>query len=83
MTTAPAPEHIPPTDLIGVTVILLSASYSNQEFVRIGYYVNTEYDTEELRSLEESDRPNPPLYEKLARNVLVDKPRVTRYNIAW
>ena len=66
-----------------MTVVLLTASYREQEFVRIGYYVHTEYDTEELRALEEKDRPNPPVLEKLTRSVLADKPRVTRFNIKW
>ena len=80
---APTLAQIPAQDLIGVTVVLLTASYREQEFVRIGYYVHTEYDTEELRDLPESDRPNPPIVEKLARSVLADKPRVTRFNIKW
>lgn len=79
----PTLAQIPSQDLIGVTVVLLTASYKEQEFVRIGYYVHTEYETEELRALEESQRPNPPLVDKLSRNVLADKPRVTRFNIKW
>lgn len=63
--------------------MLLTASYKDQEFVRIGYYVHTEYDTEELRALEEDQRPNPPQYDRLVRQVLADKPRVTRLNISW
>jgi histone chaperone ASF1 len=80
---APTLSQIPSQDLIGVTVVLLTASYKDQEFVRIGYYVHTEYDSEELRALEESERPNPPIIERLSRNVLADKPRVTRFNVAW
>lgn len=79
----PSPLRIPVNDLIGVTVVLLTASYLGQEFVRIGYYVHTEYDSEELRALEENQRPNPPLITRLTRNVLADKPRVTRFNIKW
>lgn len=80
---APTPDRIPASDLIGVTVVLLTGSYLDQEFVRIGYYVHTEYDSEELRALEEHDRPNPPLVDRLSRNVLSEKPRVTRFNINW
>jgi histone chaperone ASF1 len=79
--TAPLPSQIPPSDLIGVTVILLTASYADQEFVRVGYYVNTEYETEELKL--QDPPPQPPLYEKLVRSVLADKPRVTRFNVKW
>lgn len=54
-----------------------------QEFVRIGYYVHTEYDSEDLRILEEGQRPDPPLLDRLSRSILSDKPRVTRFNIKW
>ena len=50
-----------------------------QEFIRIGYYVNTEYDAPELMEAP----PEQILYERLVRNILVDKPRVTRYQIDW
>lgn len=64
-------------------MVLLTASYKDQEFVRIGYYVHTEYDSEELRALEEDQRPDPPQIDRLMRHVLADKPRVTRLNIHW
>ncbi|EGG01640.1 uncharacterized protein MELLADRAFT_50007 [Melampsora larici-populina 98AG31] len=90
---APDPSRIPSQELVGVTVILLTASYKNKEFVRVGYYVNTEYDDPQLRALysdsevinEEmiKSRPNPPVISKLMRNVLAEKPRVTRFKITW
>ncbi|KDE02577.1 hypothetical protein MVLG_06880, partial [Microbotryum lychnidis-dioicae p1A1 Lamole] len=92
---APSPSRIPPSDLIGVTVILLTCAYAEQEFVRIGYYVNTEYGDAELKaqydaSLEEdalwkcSIAPDPTKYvDKMVRSVLSDKPRVTKFNIKW
>ena len=40
---APDPSQIPEDDIIGVTVILITCSYREQEFVRVGYYVNNEY----------------------------------------
>ena len=64
---------------MSVTVVLLVCSYKNQEFVRIGYYVNNEYESEELKQ-------NPPAeveVNKLIRNILSDKPRVTRIPITW
>jgi|Transcript_11995 histone chaperone ASF1 len=76
---APDPRRIPPNDLLGVTVILLSCYYHEKEFIRVGYYVNTEYDTAELNE----EPPEQPLYERLVRNILADKPRVTRYQIDW
>ncbi|CAH7682813.1 ASF1 like histone chaperone-domain-containing protein [Phakopsora pachyrhizi] len=90
---APDPNQIPKNELVGVTVILLTASYRSKEFVRVGYYVNTEYEDQELRSLysdselltEEmiKSRPDPPIISKLIRNVLAEKPRVTRFKIPW
>lgn len=75
----PSPELIPASELVSVTVILLSCSYADREFVRVGYYVNNEYDSEELRE-------NPPTkvqVEHVVRNILAEKPRVTRFNIVW
>lgn len=75
----PSPELIPASELVSVTVILLSCSYAEREFVRVGYYVNNEYDSEELRE-------NPPAkvqVEHVVRNILAEKPRVTRFNIVW
>lgn len=46
---APSIDKIPKEDILGVTVLILSASYNDQEFVRIGYYVNTEYDNPEMK----------------------------------
>lgn len=75
----PLPELIPASELVSVTVILLSCSYADREFVRVGYYVNNEYDSEELRE-------NPPAkvqVDRVVRNILAEKPRVTRFNIVW
>ena len=89
---APLPSRIPSSDLIGVTVILLTCSYAAQEFVRVGYYVNTEYLDPELKqaydaSLEEGSEVKAPDAAKhidaLSRLVLSEKPRVTRFNIKW
>ena len=75
----PDPSKIPLHDLLGVTVILLSCFYRDREFIRIGYYVNSEYDCLELNEAP----PEYPIYERIVRNILADKPRVTRYQIDW
>jgi len=76
-------------------VILLTCSYNEQEFVRIGYYVNTDYGDAALKaqheaSLEEDAAsrgivaPDPSKHiDKLVRSVLAEKPRVTKFNIKW
>ncbi|KAI1397059.1 histone deposition protein Asf1 [Hypoxylon fuscum] len=76
---APKTNRIPDADILGVTVVLLTCSYDGREFVRVGYYVNNEYETEELNA----DPPAKPIVEKIRRNVLADKPRVTRFAIKW
>lgn len=76
---APAPaHHLLPSqeheEILGVTVIIITASYRDKEFVRVGYYVNTYYEEEEYKE-------TPPTvvdWAKLHRNVLIEKPKVTR-----
>ncbi|CAG8504345.1 16084_t:CDS:2, partial [Acaulospora colombiana] len=70
---APNPERIPQNEILDVTVIIITCSYKEQEFVRVGYYVNNEYMDEELRE----NPPSSVVLEKLYRNILADKPRVT------
>ncbi|KAL8831404.1 MAG: hypothetical protein Q9191_000883 [Dirinaria sp. TL-2023a] len=72
-------KRIPTSEILGVTVILLTCSYDNREFVRVGYYVNNEYDSEELNA----EPPSKPIIERVRRNVLAEKPRVTRFAIKW
>jgi len=109
----PDVDKIPKSDLLGVTVILLTCSYRNREFVRVGYYVNNEdpdapLQPEVLRDQDEDlDAPlihennnNPqvpapqpipvepqPIVDidisKIQRNILADKPRITRFAIPW
>lgn len=72
-------KRIPLDELLGVTVVLLTCAYDGREFVRVGYYVNNEYDSEELVNAP----PAQPVIEKIRRNVLAEKPRVTRFAIKW
>ena len=76
---APDLKRIPPSEILGVTVILLTCSYDGREFVRVGYYVNNEYDSEELAA----EPPAKPQIDSIRRNVLAEKPRVTRFAIKW
>lgn len=75
----PDTSKIPVGDAVGVTVVLLTCSYKDKEFVRVGYYVNNEYTDVELRE----NPPTTPIYEKLVRNILDTQPRVTRFKIEW
>jgi len=77
---APDPGKIPEKDLLEITVLLLTCSYREKEFIRVGYYVNTDYGPDQSLAL---NPPMKPLPDKLWRNLLADKPRVTRFQIGW
>lgn len=73
------PQNIQDGHLLGPTVVILSATYNEQEFVRVGYYVNVAYDIPEWNE-------NPPTqvdYNHLKREILASEPRVTRFKINW
>ncbi|KAG6331061.1 hypothetical protein ID866_8030 [Astraeus odoratus] len=75
----PDPSKIPAEDVLGVAALILTGSYNGQEFVRVGYYQNTEYDNEDMKQ-------NPPktiVPEMLVRDISTSKPRVTRFQIKW
>lgn len=75
----PSTANIPSSEILGVTVILLTCSYDGREFVRVGYYVNNEYVDETLQN----EPPAKPVVEKVRRSILAEKPRVTRFAIKW
>lgn len=78
---APAPDlsKIPQKDVLGVTAILLTCSYNNQEFFRCGYYVNNIYDNDEMNF----NQPEEIKIQNVVRSILADKPRITKFNIDW
>merc|ERR1711936_598053 len=75
----PNPAKIPVSDVVGVTVILITCAYRGQEFIRVGYYVSNEYDDPEMQETP----PETPLFDKLTRNILASNPRVTKFKINW
>ena len=119
---APDPSQMAQEDLLGVTVVLVTCSYKEREFVRVGYYVNNEYHdptaptpappailpvpVEQKPQLNEDGTPvmnidgtpamepvipitpppsipNPVPLEHIQRQILADKPRVTKFPISW
>ena len=71
---------MPAEDIVGVTAVLLTCSYKDsQEFLRVGYYVNVEYDDPEMNE----NPPAPPQIDRLTRHILAEKPRVTKFQIDW
>ena len=59
---APDVGKIPVQDATGVTVVLLTCGYRNQEFIRVGYYVNNEYGDPELKE----NPPSNPDFDKVS-----------------
>lgn len=74
---APDPSRLPPDEILGVTVVLVTCSYREREFVRVGYYVNNEYiDPAYQQKLQDhqqecektgntTDPPKPPIWPNL------------------
>lgn len=60
-----------------MTVLLLTCSYLGQEFIRVGYYINNDYDDEQLKE----EPPQKILIDRVQKNILADKPRVTKFPI--
>lgn len=75
----PNPHKIPTSDVVGVTVILITCAYRGQEFIRVGYYVSNEYSDPEMQETP----PEKPVFDKLTRNILASNPRVTKFKINW
>lgn len=70
---------LPSSEILGVTVVLLTCSYDGREFVRVGYYVSNEYESEELVN----EPPKQVQIDRIIRKLLEEKPRVTRFAIKW
>jgi len=79
-TDVPNTDLIPSHEAIGITVILLSGFYREKEFVRIGYYVNVDYDP--IYNIDPEARPKKPDFGKMLRDITLS-PRVTRFPIDW
>jgi len=54
-------------------------TYRQQEFFRIGYYVYNNYVEPELLE----NPPDQVILDKVVRNILIDKPRITKFDIKW
>ncbi|KAF8305577.1 histone chaperone [Clavulina sp. PMI_390] len=79
----PEPSKIPKEDVLGVAAIILTGSYKDQEFVRVGYYQNTEYDDPLMTEAWRDGKLKGDIqWPRLVRS-LADKPRVTRFTIKW
>ncbi len=73
-TAAPQLSKIPPKDVLGVTVVILTAAYRGADFFNVGYYVNNEGDEEVRRTMDPS---------RISRDVLMSKSKVSKVAIDW
>ena len=73
----PDVSRIKESEIVGVTGVLVTCSYGAQEFFRVGYYVNNYYEDPEMAE----NPPEKPDITKLTRHLLVEKPRVTKFQI--
>ena len=62
-----------------MTALILTTSYNGREFFRIGYYVYNNYSEQDLVE----NPPDKVKLEKVRRSILVDKPRITRFDVLW
>ena len=78
---APGPDiaKIPTDEVVGITAVILTCSYRDKEFYRIGYYVNNQYTDPELME----NLPSSPIPEKIQRSILEDRPRISKFPIEW
>lgn len=72
---APDATKIPDADVAGVTIVLLTCSYKEKEFIRVGYYVSNEYPTPELNE----NPPSQPKIDEINRKIAAHEPRVTKF----
>lgn len=76
-------DVLPENEIRGVTVVLITCSYNQAEFIRIGYYLNNDYRDPALREEPPDQITAAEMVPLLQREILADKPRVTRYTIGW
>jgi histone chaperone ASF1 len=69
-----------PADLLDVTVMYITGSYKDKEFIRIGYYVNNDYGPDVAP--EDVPKINYDIT-KVVRTIKADAPRVTRRDHNW
>lgn len=76
----PNPKLVPDSDVLGVTVLLISFSYCGEQFLKVGYYVQTAYFDDDLNA---NATPQNIHYDMLGRNLLMSKPAITPSAIEW
>jgi len=75
----PNKELLPPSEVVGVTVLLLTCDYRSQRFLKIGYYVAVNYEDPQMQE----EPPEEPQFHLLRREIFENDVRVTKYPIKW
>jgi len=75
----PCLEAIPPEDVLGMTVLLISFQYGRAEFLRVGYYTQVAYFDDVLNA----NPPPVPQEHSLGRFLVMAQPAVTILPITW
>lgn len=84
MFEAPPPDPTRLTNLLDMTVLMLSGFYKDREFIRVGYYIRNSLRVEP--PVDDKGEPILPAVihpEDVVRNVLIEEPRATRFQIPW
>lgn len=84
MFEAPAPDPSRISNLLDMTLLMLSGLYKDGEFIRVGYYIRNSLRIDP--PLDSEGNPIlPPVItpDDVVRKVLIDEPRVTRFQIPW
>ncbi|MES1922518.1 Histone chaperone asf1, partial [Bonamia ostreae] len=76
------PDHsiVPEVDRFDISALIISCSYLDQEFVRVGYFVSF-YVAEEMK--EQIETMEKISVEDVRRKILENDVRVTRFSIDW
>ena len=75
----PDANQIPDLDIVGTTIVQLTCSYRGQQFVHIGYFINSYYTDQEM----DENPPPQPLFDTFKRNILSTKLRMKLFDINW
>lgn len=75
----PDPFEVPQDELIGLTVLIISFQFRQQEFLRVAYYCQAAYFTPQLNE----HPPHPLQPDALGRFVVMPQPVVTATPINW
>ncbi|CAD2215318.1 histone chaperone ASF1 [Angomonas deanei] len=76
---APQVELVPPGDVLGVTILIISFQFRSQEFLRVGYYVQVAYFEDEKNQ----HPPQVPDKNALGRFLAMPQPVVTFNPLVW